>query len=230
MSRQQAPSRPRPAIKKPANKFTQRTPLKRTQSVALTQAMKPEKHSFDVPINDLNLTLNVAVPLNLVTLGALNSQRIGNQIRISDINYRLKFDWTPLVFAGQATMPALRLMIVLDKQANGAAPAIEDVLTAGGTTAFRNMQQVTRFQVLHEDTFQFDTMIGASTAQAHGQAYKIWGKKAMNIPILFNDTVAGVAPTIANVKTNCIHMFLIFSGVIQSDLTYSGTVRIKFFQ
>ncbi len=210
-------------MKKPALK-RQKTAI---QSKALVAAMKPEKKNFDTIFSTTD-PLSPMTNINFVQLGGANNERIGNQIRISNINVRFNLTYRPTV-GGTTTTSSCRMLVVHDKAVNGALPVITDVLTANSTTQFRNPQQLPRFQVLYDEVHVMTPPGNGQNGTEGSDSLKFvtFSKSNLNIPILFNDTVIGVPPDITNLKTSGI--FLVFIGLSTTTLSAGGTCRIKYF-
>lgn len=207
--------------KKPALK-RQKTAV---ASKALTAAMKPEKKNFDTAISIFTAVDTAFRPLNFVTLGAANNERIGNQIRVAGINFRLNLVYSP--GTGELTK-VLRIVVIKDSAVNGTLPVITDVLTSASTTAFRNPNQLPRFEVIHDQVYEM-TPPGTGqngTAASNSIKFITIGKSNMNLPIIFNDLVIGTPPDITNLKTAGLFLGVIGIG---DGLSVSGTSRIKYF-
>jgi len=207
--------------KKPALK-RQKTAV---QSKALIAAMKPEKKNFDTSISVFTAADDVFRPLNFVTLGAANSERIGNQIRVANLNLRLNLTYQP--GAGE-NIKTIRIVVIQDNAVNGVLPVFTDVLTVAGTTSFRNPNQLPRFEIIHDQNYEMTPPGNGQngTAASDAQKFITISKTNMNLPILFNDTVVGVAPTIINLKTTGLFFGVIGVG---QGFAVSGTARIKYF-
>lgn len=211
-------------------KVQRRTPtVTLVRQPALRKAMLPEKRVFDTIVNQ-SPGNGIAQPLMLVPLGAINNARVGNQIRITNIGYKISFNWQPTPAATLG--PIIRLMLVHDKQVNGQFPLITDILTGAGTTSYRNYNQLTRFQMLHDETFILDNgeyFNGTLSQSQSSHVFKTHNSKSLNIPILFNDQVVGTPPTIGNIKTNGVFLMVYISASPVIDCTFSGQTRIKYF-
>jgi hypothetical protein len=99
----------------------------------------------------------VIVPLNLVGQGDTAQDRNGNSIKILRSHLRLFLNVpstvTPAVF--------VRVLIVRDKQCNGALPSITDILSANLVESFRNVNTEQRFIFLHDETYGLSSLSGS---------------------------------------------------------------------
>lgn len=93
--------------------------------------------------------------VNCITQGATVANRIGNKIMIKSIDMRLSFSGIA------TTLATLRLMLIYDRQPNGAFPAITDILLsqpAGAAKALSglNIANKSRFQVIRDQWLDMD--------------------------------------------------------------------------
>lgn len=215
---------------------------KAVQQRAMKAAMVPEKRAFDTVFNVNGSSEDLALAINLVPIGNNNAMRSGNQIRISGIKFKFILrhgDTFTLAPVPIFTLWNARVIVVHDKAVNGVNPVITDIYTDGATTAFRNMNQVTRFEVLYDKVHEMTPPSrGGSFSQAATFSsglipvtqYINWSKSGLNIPVLFNNDQGTPTPTVANLKTSGI--FIIFGGMSATNPTFTtvnGTARITYF-
>lgn len=128
-----------------------------------------EVKSFDVQPTTNTLTLVAGVggtepgvafggitELNCIPQGATVANRIGNKVMMKSVAFKAN-----LVASATTLVLGARLMLVYDRQTNGAFPAIGDILQnqpAGATTAFSdiNIANKNRFLILRDQYFDFD--------------------------------------------------------------------------
>lgn len=134
------------------------------------QGLPEEKKFFD---GELTTT---AVPsagtiltpsMNLITAGAGESQRIGRKCKITSLHLkgRLILQQTTQNTVSNIT----RIIVYLDKQCNGAAATVGDILDLGQTDdylAFRNLQNTQRFRILHDKTYTQNYTAGGGNGTA----------------------------------------------------------------
>lgn len=146
--------------------------------------------------------------------------RIGNRLSI----YRIRVK-------GQILLPTevegdtVRMMLVLDKQANGATPNVNTVLEGNGAggaatlTDFLNMDNADRFQVLKDKQISINPLIGVSSTSS-SPMYLHWKMShKCNLRIDYSSTAGAVT----EYKSN--NLFLIF--ISQNGFPYVfGTSRI----
>lgn len=116
----------------------------------------PELKSLDLPAASYALnTTAVITPLNLIRVGSTFCNRIGRKIEMQSLRVAGRLDTLRTVADEEYT----RILIVYDRQANGALPAIADILqttdqaTANTTTSFSgvNLNNRDRFVILRDE-------------------------------------------------------------------------------
>lgn len=117
-----------------------------------------------------------------------------------------------------------RVMIVYDKQANGAAPAVTDILTAATATAHANLNNRTRFKILCDKQYatgSYDTTTGyaASITCKNVNLYK-----KINLPTIWSGTGA----TAGSIVNGAIYLVTIGTNAAGTGATLKTTTRIRF--
>lgn len=147
--------------------------------------------------------------LNLVQAGSLANERIGRKIVIKKIHMR------GFVFLDEALAEAnlnrsserIRIIVYLDRQANGAAATAAQIIApTASINSFNNLENKDRFTILMDKSFdllpQLSTQVGATPTFAVGEYMQSWQwHKRCNIPIEFGSTDP---TTIADIKSNNI--------------------------
>jgi len=175
--------------------------------------------------------VNIAVGVNLTaTLTLLNglapgtgaSERIGMKVSIRSIEMRYNLEVTPATGLEQTN----RVLLVLDRQCNGAAPgALTDIITAASCQAPRNLANRKRFKIIMDKSYAM-----GATAVATGNPTSRWIKKYIKLgrPIVeeFN---TGVAGTVADISSNSLYFVTIGSIVAgDADSVLNATIRLRY--
>lgn len=159
--------------------------------------------------------------INLVPQADTESGRDGKKIIIESISFKWRWEYSP----GASASPWLTfaVYVILDKQANGAQPAIGDIFNSTILpTSFMNPDNTQRFVVLKKWVVTVNTGAGVTTAYAGQGGFKEWFYRC-KIPIDFSaDTGA-----IGEVKSNNI---VLCAGATREDdlVAITGNVRIRF--
>jgi len=161
--------------------------------------------------------------LNVVAQGGGESQRIGRKITIKSIQMRHVLTYVPA--ASTQGLTTVVICLVLDKQANGAAPAITDIFTSNSAaTAMINLANSERFVVLKRFVFTLASSAGASGSFSRAEALIDFYKK-VDIPVEYDNTAATGALT--TVRSNNL---LLTAGSLGEDdvVLMTGTTRIRY--
>jgi len=157
--------------------------------------------------------------------GTANGTRIGSQITVTNINCHLDVvTGTNASNPGVAHTP-VRIILGIDKQANGAAPAVLDVLQTASPYSFRNMYTLNRFIILKDKLFDMNPIlyVSAPNVGENGRILKFAWKG--QLPILYSGTTA----SITEIKSNNVFLLVISDrdGYDTED-GVQGTLRIKY--
>lgn len=161
--------------------------------------------------------------LNLVPTGQLANTRIGRKFWIKSIQMRgtiLHHNNGTTDNAGIAYM-----YLVLDKQCNGAAAGVSDVMTSTQlATARVKIENTDRFRIIKRWVFEKKFNAGVQSAWGDERHAVDWYKKCN---ILIDFAVDNTDGSLAGVKSNNLFML---AGSIQADdlITYSGYCRLRF--
>lgn len=111
-----------------------------------------------------------------------------------------------------------RVLVVRDKQPNGAALTFLGVLNSVSTTALTNMANSSRFDVLLDRAFPLN-------ASAEPGSIRRW---MVELPLGFRQSFnLGVAGTVADIVTNSLYLMLVGSeaaGVTAGSMAYTSRV------
>lgn len=142
--------------------------------------------------------------------------RQGARIRLCGTQVRGK------VVAGTAgTLAQATLVLVYDRQANGAAPAITDVYETANSASFQAVINRSRFAILGHWTY---TIVGNSTTPTSGREEALVDLKTVyDLPTVFND--AGAA-AITNLISGSLHM-LTFGDTAAGTGAPNFTVQVR---
>lgn len=193
-------------------------------AVSTTFSFKRRGKELDFVDTTLSSTAISTTPylvlLNGLVPGTGDNQRLGRRIQMKSIELKAytSADTT-------TTINIVRFAIVLDRQANGAAPAFTDIYDAASPTALRNISNKPRFKVLWDSGVI--PIVGNITTPATGQELVTMEKyRKIDIPVQYNNGTAG---DITDITTNSLYFVAvgaIASGTADSQLT--GKVRVRY--
>lgn len=190
-----------------------------------------EKKFFDTGhffLIDANIEIPAGGQLCLVPQGVTMSQRIGRLIVIESIQMRGTFFFeSNNISSGTG---AVCLMLVLDKNANGAAASI-----AGGATGmwsnsdafagFANLQQSERFVVLKRCEYVVTSGAGSQLAFGGNTVLHNFYYKC-EIPIMYDSTASTGALT--TIRSNNVFLVAGTNAITDDIIRFSGATRIRY--
>lgn len=160
--------------------------------------------------------------LNLIPQGVTESTRVGRKCVLKSIHLKGSVTFTPAAAATAASTAFMYL--VLDKQANGAAAGITDVLTGNGMQiAFNNLSNSQRFMILKK--FKWTMVPTAGVTTAYNNTTKHFEKfKKCNIPLEFSSTTGAIT----ELRSNNVFLLAGTDGLSDDTITMNGACRVRF--
>lgn len=151
---------------------------------------------------------------NVVPQGNTQSERIGRKITIKALHVKGHYHLNSTAIFQQADQ-RIRLIFAVDKQTNGAAATLSEVLSFGLASveinAFRNLANVSRFDILYDRVFNLpNDAVFQDSATTGDTLPKSWGfqfTKKMNLTIEYD--ASATTGVIATQRTNNIFAFAI---------------------
>lgn len=159
--------------------------------------------------------------------GAGESSRIGRSVTLVHIDMKVLFFLNKVEKLANVPVPDhIRMMLIVDKQANGALPALTDILeNAGSELSFLNLANSSRFTVLLDrlDTLNLSGLTSETTdtlSSAYVYTNWTWGAD-VSIPMTFK-TDLGI---ITDVTSNNL-ILLMISAAARTGL--NCCIRLRF--
>ncbi len=172
------------------------------------------------------LAAGLRLDLTLLTIpeGVGESARIGRKITLTKLSWRAELELKPTADSSSNTFDCIRIMIVQDTQANGAAPNFLDVLEVADVDSFRNMSFSRRFRMLYDRKLVINSngAINTTTPSALNKVVRLVVNIPLQMTILYNkDLQTGVLSTIES--NNIMIMAISQKGLV--DIQYRWRVR-----
>ena len=189
-------------------------------------AVAGEKKFFDGTITKNSIAQTGAMEDSLVEIaqGTTEKTRIGRLVRVHSLHVRGQFELDSTATSGNAS-DRVRILFYVDKQCNGAAAAVTDILEAATIDHFRNLANSRRFYILLDKTINLNQTGAAYTGAAvttlqleKGFKYDKVFKKPLAIEY---DSTAGA---ITEIRSNNIGCLLLTSNGL-ADFTCNYRVR-----
>lgn len=193
-----------------------------------------ERKYYDIDNRTIDVNANGHFSLlSIPELGSDFDNRIGRKIcnRSLYIRGKLAMEQANTPAAGTSAAQQARMIIFVDNQPNGAAPAITDLLKEAVPQSQLNANNRDRFRVIKDKTFVFDPFVIQTTptqafAVGNRSIYDLKIYKKLNIETIFNGTNGG---TIGDINTGAVYMFWIGNAAAgTTDLNATLTSRIRF--
>lgn len=195
-----------------------------------------ERKFFDTVLTDtaIDLTGETLTSLNLIPQGVTEATRVGRKCVIRSIDITGFINWAPTagMTVGAYGDSQVMLVLVLDKQCNGANAAWTDVWEANSVITPRDLANTDRFVVLKRWNLVPDFPVvttadnwataGNTIVQPRQQKIKPYHKKC-KIPIEFSSTTGAITEVRSN---NLILMAM--SNVLDDQNTVSAYCRVRF--
>ncbi len=183
-----------------------------------------EKKFHDLDIDDASIAANwtVQAGINLIPQGVTEITRVGRKATIKDINWRFTITWAG---GNVITATTVRVLMVLDKQCNGALPSATDILETDDFQSFNNLANKSRFRTLMDRTYDINPAGAAGDGTANdGGENKTSDSffKKCSIPIEFDST----AGAITEIRSNNIVVLL--ASEVANLAVFSSKIRLRF--
>ncbi len=164
--------------------------------------------------------------INIIPQNVTEKGRIGRKCVIKSVGWRGELTFTNAAGSGGAVAEIIRLMLVLDTQANAAAPTVTGVLESANYQSFNNLANKGRFHTYSDKTYVLNPQSGAGNGTANDfgavtQAFEIF--KRMDVPLEFT----GAAGTIDELTSNNFFVLIISKGTA-SLTAMDSKVRLRF--
>lgn len=164
-----------------------------------------DRDNDDVVISN---TGDVSGSLIGIPQGVGDKERIGRKIIIRSIDWRVSFELST-TGTTSGTTDQVRILLILDRQCNGAAPTVLDILETTDYLSFYNLANSMRFTVLVDKTFVLNATaaggdgVGNFDGAVVGRSFKTHLKCAFPIEYdLVTGAIAGIR------SNNLISMYI----------------------
>jgi len=163
------------------------------------------------------------------------NQRDGRKVHISKIHITISIAMESQVTASAGEPTQWRIILYQDKQCNGTAATIPNVLDAGyalPSTAYRNLNETSRFRILWDKQFVWNQQVwynnnAGTLANVTRDEMKMFHfNKKVHIPIMFNAATG----SLATCRSNSLGIMVIRSNAVLTgaDCIAKATYRLRF--
>ncbi len=189
------------------------------------QAQELKFHDLD--IDDATIAANGTIAEDscvVIAQGVTEKQRIGRKCTIKSINWRFLLTLPVLAGASAQNGDDVRVILYLDKQTNGAAAAVTDILESDDHQSFNNLANKSRFRTLMDRSYTIDSRGGAGDGAANDFAARNISDsfyKKCNIPIEYDSTTGAITEQ----RSNNIGVLLLSKNGL---VAFGSKMRLRF--
>ncbi|CAN8138855.1 Coat protein (modular protein) [uncultured Thiomicrorhabdus sp.] len=161
--------------------------------------------------------------INHLTQGAGESARIGRKATLTAVNFRAVVQLNDTTTVGN-TDDGMRIILYVDSQTNGAAPAITDILETAEYLSFNTLVNTGRFRILMDKYIDISATAGAYNGASETSmqvAKTVTFYKRCQIPLEFD----GATGAIAELRTNNVGILAITDAGL---MTLRTNCRVRF--
>ncbi len=192
-------------------------------------AVTGELKFHDLDINDSAIAIGATIAEDsciTIAQGTDESTRVGRKVTVRSLHWRFSIAQNSV--ADSADPPkgdVVRILLYLDKQANGATAATTDILESADYQSFNNLANKRRFRTLMDRTYT----VGYDLSQPDGTNTGAYPEtlqedsfhKKVNIPIEYTGSTGAIAQVTSN---NIGVMTLSKNGTA----TFESKMRVRF--
>ncbi len=194
------------------------------------QGPDAELKFHDVDLDDavIDTAGTITATVNIIPQDVTEKTRVGRKCTIKSIGWRYRINLPEQdAVATPANSDVVRVIMYLDKQANGATAAVTDLLESANFHSFNNLANKSRFRVLHDAMYDlnFLTLASDNAGVVSSAGVNRSGEffKKCNIPIEFDDTATTGA--IGTIRSNNLGVLLISSA---GQAGFDSKIRLRF--
>ncbi len=196
-----------------------------------SRASDGERKFVDTDLDAVFTTITAAMEsanVNIIVQGNTESQRIGRKVVLKRIDCKGLMT-LPAATDASNTSEVVRILLVCDKQTNGAAFVGTDLWETDSWRSFNNLANSSRFKVLKSVTYTFNASAGSGRGStdtlSYGEVARPWKMGVdLNIPIEFdNSATTGV---VTSQRTNSL--WVVTQSTTGSVVMSVSTARIRF--
>ncbi len=164
-----------------------------------------EMKFHDIDINDAVVQAggNIAEDsCNVIAQGVTESQRVGRMCHVKKIMWRWELV-LPTTAVAADTCDVVRIVLYWDRQTNGAAAGVTDILETDDFQSFNNLAHRKRFKILYDKTIAMNCESGSGRGTTDTLSYGCRIRtgsfyKKCHIDIEFDSTTGAITEQVSN--------------------------------
>ncbi len=182
----------------------------------------------DLDIDDAAIAVGGTISqdsINLIAQGVTESTRIGRKCNIRNIGWKFELQLAEVDGGANPLDPdTVRVILYLDKQANGATAAVTDILESNDYQSFNNLANKSRFRTLMDRTYELNTPAGGGNGTTSDWASSLITDsfyKKCSIPIEYDATTGAIT----EIRSNNIGVLLLSRNGL---VAFRSKMRVRF--
>ncbi len=163
----------------------------------------------------------ITASINLIPQGVTESERVGRKCTLRSISWRYNLNFVSAANMA-TTSDTVRLIVYLDKQANGATIVATDLLETDNYQAYNNLSNTGRFRILFDKyhSLHAPTAIAGPVSGETDREGSF--HKQLNIPVEFSAATGAIA----EIRSNNIGVLVI--ARVGVNVKLDSKFRIRF--
>jgi len=200
--------------------------LRMTGAYSMTIPGSPEQKYIDLPFTAEG-TSTAAKRFHLCQIAQATGEsgRIGAKVQCTRINCRFTLLRNSLSQAVTGLGASTRIILLIDKQANGALPTAVEILKNDDFYSYYNLNNTNRFIILKDKVITQNHSSAIQTASTTG----VWNRpisffkysRKISVPITYNNTTGAVT----EVKSQNLVMLMVSTD---ASSTLDGYTRVRY--
>ncbi len=184
-----------------------------------------EKKFFDSVVDDAVIATGGLIfnSVNKIAQGTTESERVGRKCTIVNIGWKMSIT-LPAATNSSNTSDIVRLIMFIDKQANGATATVTGILESADYLAFNNLANKSRFRTLMDRTYALSAKAGGGDGTTEDYAEEEITDsfyKKCRIPIEFDATLGAIT----EIRSNNVGILVISKAGLAG---LNSKVRVRF--
>lgn len=187
-----------------------------------------ESKFFDVTLDDAVVATagGLTDSINKIAQGTTESERDGRKCTVTSVHWKYEISLPEIdALATANSSDAVRVIMYVDKQANGATAAVTDLLETANYQSFYNLANQQRFRILTDVVHQINYKTLASDGAglvSSAQVLQEYRKScAVRLPLEFSATTGAIT----EIRSNNIGVLLISRNGIAG---FNSELRVRF--
>lgn len=201
----------------------------RSGKSALHKGGPIEKKFHQVAVADTAITTVGAVytSLNIIAQGTTQSTRIGRKVTVKKVQFH-GYIYLPVNTNPNLMHEQVRMIWFIDKQANGAMPAVTQILDTDDVDSFYNLANIDRFVIVKDKVYSLQSpshsvLAGPVYATGETSIYIKMNKKC-NVDIYWDSTTGAITEC----RSNNFGLMTVSRSGTATSTVFHGIFRMRY--